>query len=294
VLAKFNTICSRGIALEEPWKTFIYDPLNCFPTSVSSDEVLALVPDSPLWAVASFGNNDLPSDEVTLTWLMDYIFNQTEQRYCELAFKSGPRRREWLVGRLAAKQAVRALLLKLHGINITLADIVIMQNDVGKPFASGEFVNQLGWMPLVSLSHKDGQVIAVAAHPQLGGGIGIDLENCAEREEGFERLAFTELEQESLRAVSHDAKKVMMAALWSCKEAAAKASGIGLRNNPKSIQIHSAVTHQSPDFSQFWQAEISGDQFRVILPVLIKGSETNVVAISSLAAQTEAAPVLTY
>jgi acyl transferase domain-containing protein/phosphopantetheinyl transferase len=294
VLAKFNTICSRGIALEEPWKTFIYDPLNCHPAGINTEEVLSLVPDSPLWAVASFGNTDLPSDEVTLTWLMDYIFNQTEQRYCELAFKTGPRRREWLMGRLAAKQAVRALLLKLHGVNVALADIVIMQNDVGKPFASGEFVNQLGWMPLVSLSHKDGQVIAVAAHPQMGDSIGIDLENCAEREEGFERLAFTELEQDSLARVSQEAKKIMMAALWSCKEAAAKASGMGLRNNPKSIQIHSAVTDQSPDFSQFWQAEITSDQFKIILPVLIKASEKNVVAISSLAAQTQAEPVLSY
>jgi acyl transferase domain-containing protein/phosphopantetheinyl transferase len=294
VLAKFNTICSRGIALEEPWKTFIYDPLNCFPVGSNTDEILSLVPDSPLWAAASFGNNDLPSDEVTLTWLMDYIFNQTEQRYCELSFKTGPRRREWLMGRLAAKQAVRGLLLKLHGVNVALADIVIMQNDVGKPYAGGEFVNQLGWMPLVSLSHKDGQVIAVAAHPQMGESIGIDLENCAEREDGFERLAFTELEQDSLSRVSSERKKIMMAALWSCKEAAAKASGIGLRNNPRSIQIHAAMAEQSPDFSQFWQAEIAGDQFRIFLPVLIKASDNNVVAISSLAAQVPTEPVLSY
>ena len=85
-----------------------------------------------------------------------------------------------------------------------------------------------------------------------------------------------------------------MAALWSCKEAAAKASGIGLRNNPRSIQIHAAMAEQSPDFSQFWQAEISGDQFRIFLPVLIKASDNNVVAISSLAAQVPTEPVLSY
>jgi phosphopantetheinyl transferase len=186
------------------------------------------------------------------------------------------------------------LLAKLHGLVVPLADILILQNEVGKPFATGEFINQLGWVPLVSLSHKDGQVLAIAAHPQMGDSIGIDLETYAEREDGFETLAFTDLEQELLRQVSSDSRKIMMAALWSSKEAAAKASGIGLRNNPRSIQVHAAIAAGLPDFSQFWQAELLTDQLGIFLPVLVKRSNKHVIAISSVPAQLPTEPILSY
>ncbi len=283
VLAKFNTICSRRIALEEPWRTAIYDPLNTTLSGREASAILDLVPQSPLWAAAAFAAGDLPADDVTLTWLMDYVFSQQEQRYCELSFKNGRRRREWLLGRLAAKQAVRNLLMALTGAAIGPADIQVFQDESGKPWIGGEFVSQLGWAPIVSLSHKEGSVVAIAAHPQIGSSIGIDLEDAAAREEGFEQLAFTDMEQHLLRRTDDNARRLLMAALWSAKEAAAKASGIGLRNNPKSIQIYPALDEQSlPCFGPLWHAEIlnlDGAE-NVILPVILQAKEGHVLALS--------------
>ncbi|HEY9684870.1 MAG TPA: beta-ketoacyl synthase N-terminal-like domain-containing protein [Oculatellaceae cyanobacterium] len=284
VLAKFNTICSRRIILDEPWRTHIYEPISVqLPNSKEHQQLQQLLPISPLWATASFANDEFPADEVTLTWLMDYIFSAAEQRHCELTFKTGQRRREWLLGRLAAKQAVRNLLLQVHGVNAPLADIVIGQDESGKPWVGGEFLAQLGWAPLVSLTHKNNSVVAIAAHPQIGASIGIDLEVATEREQGFETLAFTDQEQQLLLSLDAIGRPLMIAALWSAKEAAAKATGIGLRNNPKTIQITPALNSDGrPCFGPLWQAEILNTYMSVpiSLPVIINAFEAYVLAVS--------------
>jgi acyl transferase domain-containing protein/phosphopantetheinyl transferase len=295
VLARFNTICSRRIILDEPWRTHIYEPISVqLPNSAEHAQLLELIPASLLWATASFANDELPADDVTLTWLMDYVFSAAEQRHCELTFKNGQRRREWLLGRLAAKQAVRNLLMQVHGVTAPLADIIIGQDEAGKPWVGGELMAQLGWTPIVSLTHKNDSVVAIAAHPQIGASIGIDLETATSRDAGFETLAFTDQEQQLLLSLEPAAGPLMMAALWSAKEAAAKATGIGLRNNPKSIQITPALNSDGkPCFGPLWQAEILNTEMLMpfSLPVIINSSGAHVLAVSCWAPVTYEQPV---
>jgi phosphopantetheinyl transferase (holo-ACP synthase) len=283
-LAQFNNICSRRIVVAEPWSSHIQNPEQ---PAFNQPELPAHIPSSGLWTSCSLDASILPDEEVTLTWLLDYLLNPQEQRYAEQAITNGTRRREWVLGRIAAKEAVRRLLLQFHGIAIPLADIIIGRLESGKPWVCGEFVNYIGWAPSISISHKAGRAIALAAHPQVGASVGIDLEAVEQREEGFERLAFTEQERETIGKIPFAQKPVAMSAIWAAKESAAKALGIGMQNNPKNIQIRALLQPDSNlAFGVTWQAEIflSGSAYNTTIPVVVFASPGEVFAMSYIPA----------
>ncbi|HEU4402348.1 MAG TPA: acyltransferase domain-containing protein, partial [Candidatus Polarisedimenticolia bacterium] len=57
---------------------------------------------------------------------------------------SEARRGEWLVGRLAAKDAVRLFLRARHGLAVYPADVVIRSEGSGRPVAAGPWVETIG------------------------------------------------------------------------------------------------------------------------------------------------------
>ncbi len=134
----------------------------------------------------------------------------------------GPRaRRGWLLGRMAAKDAVR-----FHHWNagvglIWPAELAIANDESGKPL-----VDNLA----ISIAHKDGIAVALVAEH---GRIGVDLEKIEPRAESFVAVAFTERE----RALgSGDDDSTRWARMWAAKEAVAKARGTGM-TNPKAFEV---------------------------------------------------------
>ena len=85
-----------------------------------------------------------------------------------------PRRDEWLIGRIAIKEATRAWIERVHGVRLMPADIVVKVAEGGKPYVSGEGLETLGEMPEVSMAHVKGEAVAIAAAP--GTLVGIDLD----------------------------------------------------------------------------------------------------------------------
>jgi acyl transferase domain-containing protein/phosphopantetheinyl transferase len=249
VLAQFNTICSRRIVLDAAWQKLVHQPdtillsqieSSSLPNTITASQIEAIrqqLPESDNLAFASLHQNCLPEDDVTLTWCLDYVLHYSEIRSVERFSKNNQRRREFILGRIAAKEAVRQLIWKFSGINLLPADIIIGSFESGQPFVHGECFNAIGFLPLISIAHKNGSVLAVAKHPATSCGIGIDLETVVAKEQGFETLALTETEQKRLKTVQPAAKEVAIASYWAAKEACGKALGIGLRNNPKSIEI---------------------------------------------------------
>ena len=156
---------------------------------------------NPLLANAILQSGQLPTDESTLTWCLDYVLHSSE-RHEYLALTNLPRKREWFCGRIAAKEAVRRLLKSSHNLSVCSADVIVATNEQGQPFATGKWMEVVGAEPYLSISHKAGIAVAIAAHRSASRGVGIDVEIIEPKENGFETLAFlpeeiTELQKSS-------------------------------------------------------------------------------------------------
>jgi phosphopantetheinyl transferase len=153
------------------------------------------------------------------------------------ALPNAPRRREWLLGRICAKEAIRRLVHAHSKLTLTCADVEIEQLSNGRPIVSARSAGIIGWQPIISISHKDGTAVALAGQPRAAKGAGIDIESITERADGFEQLAFTPDEQKALALVSGNERTTLATQMWCAKEAAGKALTDGLSNNPRSITV---------------------------------------------------------
>jgi phosphopantetheinyl transferase len=235
VLVKFNRLSHRSIAMNEQWQQLIASPADTF-LSQELPSIAAVLPRPSHWSAAKMEESLLPTDEASLMWVADYLLSEDEHRFC-LRLPNAHRRREWLIGRIAAKDSIRRLALQLNGLIVQPADVEIEQAGDGKPIVSARAARRLGWMPVISISHKDGKSVALAGHPSAASAVGIDIESATEREEGFERLAYADAEKDALQSLSGDARVKLSAQLWCAKEAVGKALGSGLSNNPRSIVV---------------------------------------------------------
>ncbi|MFI7320985.1 beta-ketoacyl synthase N-terminal-like domain-containing protein [Streptomyces venezuelae] len=168
-------------------------------------------------------------------------------------------RRQWLLGRIAAKDAVRHWLWQ-HPQNsqhpqqspgaVYPAEIAIRNDTAGRPYAVGVHGRELPALDL-SLAHRADTAVALVRpraereHPDTG--VGIDVEVVAERAETTYRAALDERERALLAGLgtvgggARDA--VWFTRFWAAKEAAAKAEGSGLRGRPREFAVRAVRPH---------------------------------------------------
>jgi 4'-phosphopantetheinyl transferase len=147
-----------------------------------------------------------------------------------------PRRRKWLLGRLAAKCLVRELL----GDAVASAGISVLNRPSGQPFVLLE--GQGEWPTAISLSHR-GDAGLAAAPDACGGRIGADLETIVPRDAALIRQFFTACEAAQV-AASGALRDEIVARIWSAKEAVLKLWGLGLRLDTRAVEVSLDV---SPD-----------------------------------------------
>jgi 4'-phosphopantetheinyl transferase EntD len=117
------------------------------------------------------------------------------------------RRAEWVLGRIAGKEALARLLARAP------EEIAVL------PGASGEPTGYLGSMVLphrLSLSHGHGQAIAWALDR---GFPGVDLERVKPRPEGTFRFYLAPEERSALERLEGNRRDTAAVVLWSLKEA---------------------------------------------------------------------------
>jgi phosphopantetheinyl transferase len=150
----------------------------------------------------------------------------------------GKRRRDWLAGRVAAKELVR----RRHGISgedaLRRIEIVVQREGPHKGKPSYRIDELPGPFDL-SISHSgDRAVAALASTPQEC--IGIDIEQIEARGESFEALALSSAERELVAQLDREERSVAVTQRWVLKEALSKALGTGLRLRFERVTVHIA------------------------------------------------------
>ena len=157
--------------------------------------------------------------------------------------KAVPKRRhEWLLGRCAAKDAVRELVLEKHGLVLCAADVEIAYDGHGKPEVRGAWMDRLGIQPVISISHSHGIAVGMASlDPKTH--VGIDIETLDRPASHYESLAFRDEERKMLAQVPAARHDEWALRLWTAKEAVSKALGQGFHQGLHSLHITSFDEH---------------------------------------------------
>jgi malonyl CoA-acyl carrier protein transacylase/phosphopantetheinyl transferase (holo-ACP synthase) len=137
--------------------------------------------------------------------------------------------RQFLVGRVAVKDAVRRWLWGSGLGPLFPGEVVVANDHAGRPVARGPYDADLR----VSLAHVEGAGVALVGE---GVDVGIDIEKIEPRRPDFERLVLTSGELDLDPPDGYD-RDTWLTCLWAVKEAAAKATGRGLAGRPKDFEI---------------------------------------------------------
>jgi phosphopantetheinyl transferase (holo-ACP synthase) len=156
-----------------------------------------------------------------------------------------PRRRKWLLGRIAAKRLVKEVM---SAPDFPKHHISVLNQPSGEPFVLIE--GKGGWEYPISLSHRS--QIGMAAVPTIQTSrIGADLETIEPRDEALVRQFFTDSESGSVE-LSGDDRNLVMARIWSAKEAVLKLLGLGLRIDTRGVVVN-LVGNRFPDCPEGWE-----------------------------------------
>ena len=166
---------------------------------------------------------------------------------------------EWLLERIAAKDAVRQWAKQRLNLDLAPVDIELATTDAGKLFVSCPELASISPLPDVSVSYSNGYAIAAVGEP--GTRVGIVLE-WLEGDEARFKAAFDPQELAIPASLDTRERKRAIAAVWCAKQAAAKAIGAGVQDNLKHWKISNysperiGITHAKTTFYvKLWQTD---------------------------------------
>ncbi|WOP38650.1 beta-ketoacyl synthase N-terminal-like domain-containing protein [Streptomyces sp. Li-HN-5-13] len=152
-------------------------------------------------------------------------------------------RRQWLLGRIAVKDAVRHWLWD-HGEGPVFPAEIRVHNDAwGRPYVTGLHGRILP--PLdVSLAHRAEAAVAMVRPHRPGPGPGIDIEEVVERDPAALATALGDGELRLLHELAGadgESEAVWFTRFWAAKEAVAKAEGTGFGGRPRDFEVFEAA-----------------------------------------------------
>ena len=180
------------------------------------------------------------------------------------------RKRQWLAGRVAAKDAIRLTLWQRSPSDsqapIYPQEVRIENLATGAPVAIPNVTTTVPAGLHISIAHKGTLAAAIVGDVPVG----IDIEHVESREAGFIELAFSPDERKLLLLADANANAdIEYTRGWVAKEVAAKAAGTGLGGQPLAFVIearegdclrvngHWVVTHPLRDSIVGWSLSAS-------------------------------------
>jgi 4'-phosphopantetheinyl transferase len=147
----------------------------------------------------------------------------TAERTVLAGLRLEKRRADWRLGRWLVRCAVRAAVP-------AAADFEILAGADGAPEVHG-----LGRPPAVSISHRHGHGLAVAATGDAS--VGCDLELVEPRTVRFITDWLTDTESARVLAAPEAARPLLANLAWSAKESASKVLRVGLRFDTRAFEV---------------------------------------------------------
>jgi len=157
------------------------------------------------------------ADEQVGTWR---TWLSTEEHRCLQSFGSEKRRREFMVGRAAARQLIG------HCLDLAPSEVSLAVADDGAVDVRGGDLH-------LSIAHSGPHAVAVAApHP-----VGVDLEAVVERDRSLIRFLLHPDERERVMQLFPYDTVPTIVLLWTLKESVLKARRSGFRLSPKKLRL---------------------------------------------------------
>ncbi|WP_405888787.1 polyketide synthase dehydratase domain-containing protein [Streptomyces sp. NBC_01136] len=202
------------------------------------------------WALVHEEWPDLATRELIMR---NILAGEERERYATHAPRG---RRQWLLGRIAAKDAVRQLMWDGGAGPVFPAEVRVGNDPTGRPFVTGGYGRTLPALH-VSIAHRGATAVAMA---RADGPCGIDIEEVADRPEGTLDVALTAPERELLHTLTQGPERaperLWFTRFWAAKEAVAKARGTGLGGEPHRFRITAADDDRLT-------VRIAGEEYRV-------------------------------
>jgi phosphopantetheinyl transferase len=178
-------------------------------------------------------------DDVRLddTWLAP----SEREKLASLA--SHKRRRDWRLGRWTTKQAVARLAAGTPCAVADPADLVVGSLTSGAACCSMAG-HSLPWTISISHSHDRG-LCAIAPGGTL---VGCDLERVEQRVDEFPAEWFTYSEQDAIASARPTDRNLLVTLVWSAKESALKALGLGLTITTQALTVKMVETQPSGEW----------------------------------------------
>ncbi|GAB1694538.1 beta-ketoacyl synthase N-terminal-like domain-containing protein [Krasilnikovia sp. M28-CT-15] len=140
----------------------------------------------------------------------------------------GARRKQWMLGRIAAKDAVRFRQWDAGHTDVYPIELTVRNEPSGRPYV--DLRPGRGFVPgVVSIAHTQEVGVAIAGPP--GAEVGIDVVEIAPRDDATLKYALTDAERAQLGTDTDVAR------VWAAKEAVGKALGTGLDGAPRRFAV---------------------------------------------------------
>ena len=193
--------------------------------------------------------------------LAHMLLDEVEREWFYQLPDKGPRREEWLMGRVAAKEAARLWIHGQYQLELANADIRIDSDARGRPLVRCQALEGRV-APSISITHSGTTAVAVAGDAQLG--LGVDLQRAdAVNTQDVEHSAFNAGELRLLEQAAGAERAHRVVALWAAKEAVAKALGHGLQGRPQDYLVTQAVFKPQDGRPALAQVHYQGSDYGV-------------------------------
>ncbi|MDQ2791739.1 MAG: polyketide synthase dehydratase domain-containing protein [Actinomycetota bacterium] len=172
-------------------------------------------------------------DPATLELVMRRYLNAAER--VDYQRRSPRAARQWLLGRIAVKDAVRQWLWDAGTGPVFPIEVTVSNEASGRPRVTGPFDEP----PDVSLAHTGSLAAALVGPPGARSGVGIDIERIVDRDDHTVAAILTATERDLLDNLCSSVaeRSSWVTRFWAAKEAVAKAAGTGLGGCPHRFAI---------------------------------------------------------